>query len=181
MRTLMLLRHAKSSWDEPALDDFDRPLNERGRAAAPLMARYLLQHELQPDAVLCSSAVRTQATLDLVLSVLGPPAPAITYEDGLYLAPASILLDRVRRAKAEWPCVMMVGHNPGLHDLAVLLASSEGGEPLAAIVAKFPTASLAVFTFASKNWQAIKPHSGTLTHFTTPSRLQKSAGGRAKP
>ena len=174
MRTLVLLRHAKSSWDDPALDDFDRPLSDRGRAAAALMARYLVRHDLRPDAILCSSAVRTQATLNLVLPALRPAKPAVAYEDGLYLASATTLLERIRRAGSHRKCVMLVGHNPGLHDLALLLASNAANNHLAALSVKFPTAALAVLAFEAKDWHDTKAHSGTLTHFTTPGRVLKS-------
>ena len=175
MLTLLLLRHAKSSWDAPIADDFERPLADRGRNAAPLMGRFIEENNLKPELVLCSSAVRTQATLDLVMAELGKPPPAVRYEDQLYLAPASSLLADIRRTAARWKRVMLVGHNPGMHDLARHLIGM--GEPplLAALGGKFPTAALAVLTFDATHWADVGEHGGRLTHFVTPAGLGKGS------
>ena len=101
MLTLSLLRHAKSSWDDPGLDDLDRPLNERGREAAPRMGHFLARNAVRAGLVLCSTSLRTRQTLDLVLPHL-QPAPSVAYEDALYLAPASVLLKRFRKVAARW-------------------------------------------------------------------------------
>ena len=176
MLTLALLRHAKSSWDDPGIDDFARPLADRGRIAAPLMGEYLVRHRLQPDLIICSAALRTRATLDLVLPFFGPVPPAIAYEESLYLASASDLLSRLRSVASRWPSVMLIGHNPGFHDLAVALAATGDPQALATLSVKFPTAALATLTFQTSNWANVRPGLGHLTHFVTPSSLQK---GRA--
>ena len=174
MRNLLLLRHAKSSWDDSALDDFERPLSQRGRETAPLMANYMASHNLQPDYVLCSSAVRTQQTLSLVLPAFGPRPPAVVYDDALYLASATALLTRLRRVQPKWRRVLIVGHNPGLHDLALHMISRRDDDLHAALASKFATAALAVQAFDVAAWHDVAPHSGELTHFMTPSRLQKA-------
>src|SRR5262249_11074132 len=123
MLTLSLLRHAKSSWDDPALEDFDRPLSKRGATAAPRMGAYMAAQGLAPDLVLCSPAVRARQTLDLVLSHLGS-GPTVTYEDALYLAAPSVLLARLHKVEAAARHVLIVGHDPGIQALAVELSSS---------------------------------------------------------
>jgi len=174
MLTLLLLRHAKSSWDTPGLDDFERPLSDRGLHAAPVMGRFIAGHDLNPQLALCSSSVRTQATLDLVMQELGSPRPAVRYEDQLYLAPATTLLAEIKRTPARWKRVMLVGHNPGMHDLAVMLAGSGDRELLDALAVKYPTAALAVLKFDVSGWAAIARAAGHLAQYVTPGRLSKA-------
>lgn len=170
MLTLSLLRHAKSSWDDPGLGDFDRPLAPRGEDAAPRMGAYMAEHGLAPELILCSPAVRTRQTLDLVLPHLSG-SPAIEYEEQLYLASASSLLARVRRVEGKTRHIMLVGHDPGMHGLAVDLASDGSRHDLDNLAAKFPTAGLAVITFKVRRWALVKPGSGLLERFVTPKQL----------
>lgn len=170
MLTLSLLRHAKSSWDDPAIDDFDRPLSERGEAAAPRMGTYMATHGLDPGLVLCSPAVRARQTLDLVLPKLAGH-PTVEYEDSFYLAAPSVLLARLRKVGNSIGHALVVGHDPGMHGLAVDLAGNGEPELLQALAAKFPTAGLAVITFRTKDWSKIAPDKGTLAHFMAPKRL----------
>ncbi len=170
MLMLSLLRHAKSSWDEP-LDDFERPLAKRGIKAASDMGAYLAGESLRPDLVLCSGAVRTRATLALVFSALGPPAPEVIHDDALYLAMPSLLLGRVRRIEGRASHTLIIGHNPGLHGLALDLVGEGEGEDITALATKFPTAALAVITFEVARWSAVKPGGGRLARFVTPRRL----------
>lgn len=174
MLTLSLLRHAKSSWDHPGADDFDRPLAERGLKAAPLMGAYIANNGLRPDLILCSAAVRTRATLDLVMPAFDPAPPSLAYEDGLYLATASQLLSRLRGISSRWSKVMLIGHNPGFHDLAVSLTQNTSDPDAVALAGKYPTATLAVLTFNTVSWSKIAPRTGKLTHFVTPASLQKT-------
>ena len=113
MLTLSLLRHAKSSWDDSSLDDFERPLNKRGEAAAPRMGAFMAQHGLAPDLILCSSAVRARQTLELVLPHLAD-RPQVVYEDGFYLAAPSAMLARLHKVDAKVRHVLIVGHDPGM-------------------------------------------------------------------
>lgn len=175
MLTLLLLRHAKSSWDLANLDDFERSLAGRGLMAAPLMGAYLADHGLRPDLILCSAAVRTRATLDLIMPFFDPAPPALVYEENLYLASASQLLSRLRSVSPRWSKIMMIGHNPGFHDLATALPRDGDPALLAALSHKFPTAALAVITFDTASWGKIAPRTGHLTHFVTPSMLQKAS------
>ncbi len=176
MLTLTLLRHAKSSWDEPALEDYDRPLAKRGKKAAPEIGSALAAMGLRPDLVLCSGAARARATLDLVLGKLGAPVPEVVYDDALYMATPDDLLTRLHRigpgAAGGTPHhVMLVGHNPGLEELALLLVGSGAADDTARMTEKFPTAAVAVVGFTADSWGSIAPGSGRLEHFLTPKQL----------
>lgn len=173
MLTLLLLRHAKSSWNQPITDDHDRPLADRGEKAAPVMGDYIAKHGLSPDLVLCSSSVRTRATLELVVPQL-ESEPEISYERELYLAEAEELLARLQKVPARAKRVMMIGHNPGFEDLARLLSGDGPADVRSALQDKFPTAGLAVLTFNAKAWRSAAPGKGTLTTFVTPRSLQKA-------
>jgi phosphohistidine phosphatase len=170
MLTLSLLRHAKSSWDDPGLEDYDRPLAKRGEEAAPLMGAYMAKSGVTPELILCSPAVRTRRTIELLLPHL-PGGPTVEYEEAFYLAASSSLLARVRKIDANIEHVMIVGHDPGLHGLAVDLAGSGDPEALQALARKFPTAGLAVITFDAEEWSDVRPGTGNLTLFMTPKRL----------
>jgi phosphohistidine phosphatase len=170
MLTLSLLRHAKSSWDHPALDDFDRPLSKRGATAAPRMGAYMAAHRVAPDLVLCSPAVRARQTLDLVLPHLSG-GPTVVYEDGFYLAASSVLLARIRKIEAKVRHVLIVGHDPGMQGLALELAGSGKGEALKALASKFPTAALAVIRFKGQDWAKVDEGMGRLDLFVTPKSL----------
>jgi phosphohistidine phosphatase len=133
MLTLSLLRHAKSSWDDPALGDFDRPLNKRGETAAPRVGAYMSKHGIAPDLVLCSPAARARQTLDLVLPHLSG-GPTVVYEEGFYLAAPSVMLARVQHIEAKVRHVLLVGHNPGLQALALELAGTGKAQSLQAML-----------------------------------------------
>jgi phosphohistidine phosphatase len=170
MLTLILLRHAKSSWDHPGLDDFERPLADRGLKAAPRMGAYLQSQSIQTDLIVCSSSVRTRQTLALIAPQLENQPKAI-FEDDLYLATASNLLERIQALPARAHTVTLIGHNPGFHDVAQLLIKSADPADQAALAAKFPTCAVAIITFTAKRWSQVAPHSGHLITFMTPSRL----------
>src|SRR5258708_3490962 len=130
MKELLLLRHAKSSWAEPGRDDFERPLNRRGRRPAAQMGSWLTEQGLQPKLVLCSAARRTRETLDLLHDALGTRVP-LHIEPGLYLADAPALLARVQHVDAAVPSVLVIAHNPGLQELACELADIPGASDAA--------------------------------------------------
>ncbi len=173
MLTLMLLRHAKSDWDNPALADYDRPLAKRGRKAAPRMGAEIAALGLRPDLILCSSAVRAKETLALVLPALGSPAPEVVYDDAIYMATPAALLTLIRMLpKLGAPSkVMVVGHNPGLEELAQELVGGGGGAAQADLAAKFPTCALAAISFEADAWSDVAPGTGRVQHFLTPARL----------
>ena len=170
MHTLYLLRHAKSSWANPTLADRQRPLAPRGRRAAKRIADHLSRERVEPELVLCSSAVRTKETLDLIRGALGPAA-TVTVEDELYGASADELLEHVRHVSEGVASVMLIGHNPGLAELARILASS--GAELQRLEAKFPTAALATLTFAEPTWSRLAPGDAVLRAYVVPRQLPR--------
>lgn len=170
MLRLLLLRHAKSSWDDEGQDDHERPLAKRGAREAPLIGRLISEHSLKPDLILCSTAVRARATLTLVLSALNGGPPAIEYDEALYVAPPDRLLACVQKVETA-ETVMVVGHNPGLHALALSLIGDGGRKDLAFLATAFPTACLAVIEFEVAGWADIAPATGRLAMLATPKRL----------
>ena len=167
MPTLHLLRHAKSSWAEPALADHERPLAPRGRRAAKAIAKHMSREHIEPEVVLCSSAVRAVQTLDLLRGALGSDAK-VTVEDELYGATAEELLERVRWLDDEVASAMLIGHNPGLEHLVLTLASS--GAELKRVEQKFPTAALATLTFET-SWSRLAPAEAVLAAYVVPKDL----------
>ena len=173
MVTLLLLRHAKSSWDTMSLADYDRPLAKRGRKAAPLIGAEIARLGLRPDLILCSGAARTRETLDLVLPAL-EPRPETVYDDTIYMATPATLLGLLRKLPAGGGApktVLVVGHNPGLEELSELLVGGGKADAQELMAEKFPTGALAVFTFAGDTWSDIALGAGTLAHFITPAHL----------
>ncbi|MGZ4274048.1 MAG: SixA phosphatase family protein [Solirubrobacteraceae bacterium] len=160
-KQLLLLRHAKSSWDDPSLADHDRPLAPRGHRAAKRIGAHLQGEQIPVDLVLCSSARRARDTLDLV----APPGE-IRIERELYGATAAELIERLRRVPDDVGAVMLVGHEPAIRDLAVGLAG-EGSE---LADRKFPTGALATLTFTGP-WSALAPDRADLAAFVTPREL----------
>lgn len=171
MPRLILLRHAKSAWDDPALADHDRPLNRRGRTAARLMAKPVA--EAAPDLVLCSTARRTRETVERMVEAGAFPAGRVVHDRELYHATPAAILAVVRARAADHPSVMVVGHNPGLHELAAAMATAGDDEARAALAAKFPTAALAVLDLENAEWQ---PGAARLIRFVTPRMLEAAAG-----
>jgi phosphohistidine phosphatase len=170
MLTLSLLRHAKAGSDKPGVRDIDRPLAPRGRHAAPRMGRFITEHHLIPDLVLCSTAKRARQTLDLVLSELASE-PEVVIEEALYLAEPEAILEVLHTASGPSKRVMIIGHNPGLQELALLLVGAGRKTDLAQISMKFPTTGLAVLNFTARDWQGVRPGSGILRLYMSPRRL----------
>ena len=167
---LFLLRHAKSSWSEPGLADRERPLAKRGRRAVGLLSAHLRNAALAPDLVLCSSATRARETLAGVRDGL-PAQIAVEVEDGLYAADARTLLDRLRGLPEEVGSVMLVGHNPGLEDLASDLVGDGDPEARASMAIKYPTGALATLAI-DPAWRDLAPGRARLEAFVVPRRLE---------
>lgn len=173
MLTLFLLRHAKSSWRDDSLSDFDRPLAGRGLKAAPMIGAHMAECGFAPQKVLCSSSQRTRETLGLVLPRLAG-ACEITLTREVYEADDDTdLMTLIAREEADTiQRLMLIGHNPAMQDLALSLTGQGAPEDRAAIAEKFPTAALAVLTFdAAEGWGGIAPGTGLLTHFIRPKEL----------
>jgi phosphohistidine phosphatase len=170
MLTLSLLRHAKSSWSDARLKDIERPLNKRGERDAPRMGDFMARKRLAPDLVLCSCAMRTRQTLELMLPRL-KASPEVVYEEGLYLATPAAMLKRLREIAPTVRHTLLVGHNPGLQALALDLASEGAEAELEALAEKMPTAGLAVIALDLASWAKVKRGAGRLKLFTAPKRL----------
>ena len=171
MKTLLLLRHAKSSWDDPSLKDYDRPLALRGERAAPVMGAYMHEEDLIPDVVLCSPALRARQTWDAVESVLDMDIP-IQFLDELYHATATMTHRMIQRISPNVETVLLVGHNPGFADVARWLVSEGDPEERERMRQKFPTAGLAVIDFDVASWDDVDEGSGTLRLFIRPKDLR---------
>jgi phosphohistidine phosphatase len=172
MKTLTLLRHAKSGWDDPALRDFERPLNPRGRRAARTIAREMRRLELGFDHVVASPARRVIETLDEVGRVFGPIEP--NFERTLYLASPETLLDIVQQADDGADRLLLVGHNPGLETLALRLAGP--GSLHDALAEKYPTATLAEIALPAQAWADVREGTGELRRFIRPRDLDPELG-----
>jgi phosphohistidine phosphatase len=169
MKTLLLMRHAKSDWKDPELADQDRPLASRGRKGAALMAKYLKESGLEPSIVLCSSAVRARQTLEFLEPAL-PDSTTVKVEPKLYSAGSKQLMTRVRRLSRTTPSVLIIGHNPAIQDLVLTLVSEDPRSDQ--IRKKFPTAALAVFDASIEEWKDLGPGTASLVDFVTPKGLR---------
>ena len=170
MRSLTLLRHAKSSWDDDSLDDFDRPLNDRGRKAAKAIGRHLADRDASFDLILASPARRVVETLD-GLAAGGWAAGAIQFERAIYFASTTDLLDLVRATPDKVKRLMLVGHNPVLAMLAVQLTQDDAQGLRAMVAEKYPTGALAEMALDVESWKDVDRGCGRLTAFTPPRSL----------
>ena len=170
MKSIYLLRHAKSSWDDNSLSDHDRPLSQRGRAAAPRIGAYMRGGGYLPDLVLCSTSTRTRQTLKAVLSEL-EVEPAVEFLEELYLAAPSEMLDLVTSVPDTVEAVLLVGHNPGTGMLAAALSGDGLPERMDLMRAKFPTTGLAIIDLSVDRWKDTTGGCGTLKEFVRPRDL----------
>jgi phosphohistidine phosphatase len=168
MHTLYLLRHAKSNWSNPSLPDQARPLAKRGRRDAERIAKHLVRIGIEPQLVLCSSAERTRETFELVQPALGTTS-RVSLEAELYAASSAELLERIRGVSEQVASVMLIGHNPGLQELALALASA--GAELERLKTKFPTAALATLTIPETRWRQLSRGDALLAAYVVPKQL----------
>ena len=175
MPTLSLLRHAKSSWtaagagNKPVADK-DRPLSSRGERDMPRMAAWMATNLNPPDLVICSTAMRTRQTLQLAQIALGTAGRTPRMSDELYLAEADDMLAMARALPDSIGHAMFIGHDPGTHELAMLLSGAGNPAQLNLLATKFPTAGLVTIDFQVP-WAMIAPGNGTLRLFMAPKRL----------
>ncbi len=167
MRRLMLLRHAKSDRSIPGMADPTRPLNPHGQDAASRIGAYMAHHALVPDHVLCSPARRARDTWAFVAKELRAMPPT-TYDDHLYEAGRNAILAVLRKTAPEIHALLVVGHNPGLHELAIFLIASGDVDQRERLREKFPTAGLLVIDFAIDAWSALHRQAGRLDRFVIP-------------
>ena len=160
MKTLYLVRHAKSDWNNILLPDFERPLNERGKKDAPHMAKRLKEKEVAIDHVLSSPAKRALTTCREFCRILGISDSYITTNPKLYHADVDALLESIRTLNNNFHSVMLFGHNPGITEFANTLFSTN--------IENIPTAGIVVGTFKTDSWEDIQPASGTFMRFDFP-------------
>lgn len=176
MKTLTLLRHAKSGWDDAVPRDLDRPLNAKGKRAAQAVGKRWRELGLAFDHVVASPAVRVAETIAAVEAGYGRPL-APEWDRRLYLAPPETLLDVVRAFPDDAESALIVAHNPGLEELVLDLVPDTGGEPMRDDVeAKFPTASTAQLCFDVAGWDDVAQDAGRLVLFVRPRDLDPAFG-----
>ena len=173
MKRLYLLRHAKSEWDSPVSRDFDRPLNRRGHKAARAMAREMRSLGFAFDRILASPAARVTETLEGMAEVWGHD-PGAEADARLYLASAATLLRIVQTAGDAHESLLLVGHNPGMEQLALLLSRESALRDR--LAGKFPTAALAEIELPVAHWADVEEGEGTLTRFLRPRDLDPELG-----
>jgi phosphohistidine phosphatase len=169
MKRLFLLRHAKSSWNDPAVPDHDRPLAPRGLRASTILARHLQAERISPDLILCSSSRRTRQTLDGIANSIGHAEVRIEHE--LYAASHAELMTGLRDLNEGVGSVMLIGHDPAIQEVALELARE--GPGVDRMRRKFPTAALATLTFSGA-WRDLAPDGAELVAFVTPKDLERA-------
>ena len=160
MKQLTLIRHAKSSWDNPNHSDFERPLNKRGRTNAAMMSQFMKENLTTPDKILCSDSARTRETAEHIIEALHPTEITIDYHNSLYLAPSARLLDMIQKEDDALSHLGILAHNPGITDFCNLLAESK--------IDNVPTFGVITFTLDIKHWNEAAIGCGTQTGFFYP-------------
>lgn len=171
MRCLMLLRHAKSVSADPGTRDFDRPLDARGRKDAPKIGAYMARHALLPDQVLVSTAKRTRETWALAAAAF-PTTTPVVFDDRLYEAGHNAIFKMIKETAAATHSLLLLGHNPGLHKLAMLLIAAGDVDARERLHEELPTAGLVTIDFPLDDWSKLHPHSGRLDRFVSPRSLK---------
>lgn len=157
---LILTRHAKSDWNDPSLDDHDRPLNARGRRSALELGDWLASRGYEPEQVLCSTSLRTRETWDGVARAVLEVMPEVDYIPALYHAEPDVMMAELKKARA--PTVMMIGHNPGIAEFAAMLPAHPPHDP---DFHRYPTAATLVVDFHADDWSKIRPGEGSVRDF----------------
>ncbi len=172
MKTLTILRHAKSGWDVAVERDFDRPINKRGARGAELVGQWLKRQKLPVDRIVASPAVRVSETLDIFQPAADLHAIEPHWDRRIYLASAATLIDVVRDTGGEAQHLLISGHNPGLEDLILMLVpESEDDELRARVEEKLPTAALARLEFDIADWHDLDVNTARFTGFIRPRDL----------
>lgn len=164
MKTLLLLRHAKSSWEDPSLSDFDRPLNERGVGDAKLMGKFICKMKIDPDLIVSSPAERARQTTELVLTSSGLQLE-LRFDARIYEASTRRLLEVISQIEDTVDTVMLVGHNPGFEELVEALTNTERG---------MPTAALACIELRDNQWKTVGAGKGQPKWLVTPKDLKRA-------
>ena len=165
MKRLILTRHAKPSWDDPLTPDHDRPLNDRGKAAAADLGQWLASRDYVPEEVLCSDSLRTRKTFSGIAPAL-PGAPVLELKPALYHAGPDVMMAVLRHASAD--TVMMIGHNPGIAEFAARLVAHP---PANGEFARYPTGATLVVDFDVDGWSQVTFGSGVTVDFVVPREI----------
>jgi phosphohistidine phosphatase len=171
MKRLLLLRHAKAERAQPGEKDLDRVLTDRGRSDAARLGAYLARHGLIPDQAVVSTSARTRETYTHVAKALGKAPPAL-FDERIYESSPQAILDVVFETKPKSATLLVVGHNPSLQELATMLTASGDLDARRRLKEEFPTAALAVLSFAFDTWTKLHAHGGRLEHFVGPKWLE---------
>lgn len=163
-RRLILTRHAKSAWDDPNMQDHDRPLNARGRRSALELGEWLGSRGYEPDQVICSTAARTRETWATAAIAPLEVTPKVEFSEALYHASPDVMMKLLSKATGE--TVMMIGHNPGIAEFARMLPARP---PQHADFSRYPTAATLVLDFQIDHWSDLKPATGSILDFFIPS------------
>jgi phosphohistidine phosphatase len=164
MKRLYLIRHAKSSWKEPMVPDFERPLNNRGKRDAPLMGQRLKSYQIQLDLLISSPAKRAAKTAKIIAKEIGFAKKRIVYDESIYEAGVSSLVHLIHHLQNSLNHVIVVGHNPGLTMFAEFLTD--------AAIENIPTCGIVCVEFATDSWEKIEAGSGTMVFFDSPKKLE---------
>ena len=170
MRRLLLFRHAKAERAEPGAKDQARPLTERGRADAKLIGAYLARHAFVPDRVLVSTSARTRETWSQAVTAL-ESSPAALFDERIYQAGVQTLTQLIKETPADAQRLMVIGHNPGLHEFAMLAVASGDIDARERLREKLPTSGLVIIDFAFDDWAKLHAHSGRLERFVSPKSI----------
>jgi phosphohistidine phosphatase len=170
MRRLLLLRHAKAERSPPGGGDHERVLAPRGRADTKTLGAYLARHAFIPDRALVSTAARTRETWTLLAAAMGKTPPA-SFDERVYDSSPETILGAIKEAGPDTGTLLVIGHNPGLQELAAMLVASGDVEARERLGREFPTSALVVISFAVESWNGVHPRGGRLQHFLTPEWL----------
>lgn len=165
MKTVILVRHAKSSWKDPSLDDFDRPLNKRGKKNAPFMGEKLKDRQMRPDLILSSPAKRARKTAIAVAKAIDYPKKKIVYDTDMYHAGAGYLFELVKNLEDENNTIMLFGHNPGFNEIADMLCKKNR-------VYNIPTTGVYCIKFDVSQWKKVEEGKGDFVFFDYPKRYK---------
>ena len=163
MKKLILIRHAKSDWSNPLLEDFLRPLNKRGERNAPFMAKILEKKDIKPDLIISSPSIRTKQTLEYFIKQLNYK-DEVRFEESIYEAPFENLLKVIKNISNNYKIILLVGHNPGLCDLINFLLDKH--------FENIPTCGIVEIDFNAKSWQDISKENSNLVSFEYPKKYQ---------
>lgn len=169
MKRLYLIRHAKSSWADPTLGDFERPLNKRGKRDAPFMGEKLAERVVRPDFIISSSAKRAEKTARIIAKAIAYPSKKILFTEAIYLADEDELYQVVRSFDDKINTLFLVGHNFGITDFAVSLSGEQ--------IENIPTCGIAAIEFDLDSWQQVGPNRGRLLFFDWPKKYKSHHQG----